>query len=108
MKWLTLNDIKDQLRIEHDYTDDDAILTRYGNSAEATVLNITGRTFDELKAMNPTGEDAIPPDLFEATVMLVTESYQHRSPGSMQQLYLIPCGFDMKIRPYIRLATAGQ
>ena len=51
MKWLTLTEIKQQLRIEADYTDEDALLTRYGNSAEAVVLNITGRTYDELKAM---------------------------------------------------------
>ena len=47
MKWLTLSEIKQQLRIEPDFTDDDALLTRYGNSAEATVLNITGRTYDD-------------------------------------------------------------
>ena len=46
MKWLTLTEIKQQLRIEADYTDEDALLTRYGNSAEAVVLNITGRTYD--------------------------------------------------------------
>lgn len=104
MKWLTLPEIKQQLRIEADYTDEDALLTRYGNSAEAVVLNITGRTFDELKAMNPAGEDAIPADIWEATALLVTMSYEHRSAVSMQNLYNNPA-FDMKVRHYIRLAT---
>ena len=107
MKWLTLTEIKQQLRIEPDYTDEDALLTRYGNSAEAVVLNITGRTFEELKAMNPTGEDTIPDDIWEATVMMVTMSYEHRSAVSMQNLYSNPA-FDMKVKPYIRLANKEE
>ena len=103
MKWLTLNDIKDQLRIERDYTDEDSILTRYGDSAEAVILNLTGRTYEELKTMNPTGEDAIPGDIWEATVMLVVSSYEHRSPSAQYQLYAVGYGFDMKIKPYMRL-----
>lgn len=103
MKWLGLNDIKDQLRIERDYNEENDILTRYGNSAEAVILNLTGRTYEELKAMNPTGEDEIPPDVWEATVMLVVLSYEHRSTVSMQNLYNNPA-FDIKIKPYIRLA----
>jgi hypothetical protein len=108
MKWLELEEIKQQLRIEPDYHDEDALLTRYGNSAEAVVLNITGRTIDELKAMNPTGEDEIPADIWEATVMLVTLSYEHRSPVSMQNLYAIPYAFDMKVKPYMRLTTKEE
>ena len=108
MKWLTLQEIKQQLRIEPDFTDEDALLTRYGNSAEATVLNITGRTFDELKAMNPAGENTIPADIWEASVMLVAASYEQRSAISMQQLYAIPYGFDAKVKPYIRLTTKEE
>ena len=108
MKWLTLSEIKQQLRIEPDFTDDDALLTRYGNSAEAMVLNITGRTFEELKAMNPADEDSIPADIWEATVLLVTASYEQRSAISMQQLYAIPYGFDAKIKPYMRLSTKEE
>lgn len=105
MKWLTLEEIKQQLRIEPDFTDEDALLTRYGNSAEAVVLNITRRTFEELKEMNPTGEDAIPDDIWEASVMLVTLSYEQRSPVSMQSMYVIPYAFDMKVKPYMRLTN---
>lgn len=104
MKWLELEDIKEQLRIEPDFTDDDKLLTRYGNSAEAVILNITGWTYEELKALNPIGEDEIPADIWEATVMLVNMSYEHRSPVSMQNLYSNPT-FEMKLKPYIRLAN---
>lgn len=104
MKWLTLEEIKQQLRIEPEFEDEDTLLTRYGNSAEAVVLNMTKRTFDELKAMNPTGEDAIPDDLWEASIMLVEVSYHQRSPISQQHLSGVPYAFDMKIKPYMRLA----
>lgn len=102
MKWLTLEDIKQQLRIEPDFVLEDNLLTRYGESAEAVVLNTTGRTYDELVAMNPTGENKIPADIWEASVMLVTLSYEQRSPVSMNNMYAIPYSFDMKVSPYIR------
>jgi hypothetical protein len=102
MKWLTLEEIKQQLRIEPDFALEDNLLTRYGESAEAVVLNITGRTYDELVAMNPTGENKIPADIWEASVMLVTLSYEQRSPVSMNNMYAIPYAFDMKVSPYIR------
>lgn len=105
MKWLTLEEIKQQLRIEPDFTDEDSLLVRYGNSAEAVVLNITGRTFEELKAMNPAGEDAIPADVWEATVMLVEVSYNQRSPISQQNMSVVPYAFDMKIKPYMKLSN---
>lgn len=103
MKWITLDEIKEQLRIEPDYDDENDKLTRYGNSAEATILNLTGRTFEELKAMNPTGEDKIPDDLWEATILLVTVSYEHSSAVSQYQLYGVPYSFNMKIKPYMKL-----
>jgi hypothetical protein len=104
MKWLTLSEIKQQLRIEPDFTDDDALLTRYGNSAEATVLNITGRTYDDF--ICDYGE--IPADIWEATVLLVTLSYENRSPVSMQNMYAIPYAFDAKVKPYMKLTSSCE
>ena len=103
MKWLTLEQIKQQLRIDPEFTLEDTLLERYGNSAEATVLNITGRTEEELKAMNPTGANEIPADVWEATVMLVDLSYQQRSPVSPVSMYAVPYTFDLKIKPYMKL-----
>lgn len=108
MKWLTLDEIKQQLRIEPDFTDEDTLLERYGNSAELYVLNVTGRTYDELKAMNPTGEDEFPADLWEATIMLVQISYNRDTPISRQNMYIVPWGVDAKIKPYMRLTTREE
>jgi hypothetical protein len=103
MKWLTLEEIKQQCRIEQTFTDEDAILTRYGNSAENTVLNLCDRTYDDF--IREYGE--IPADIVEATLMLVTLSYEHRSPVTQYQMYAVGYAFDMKVKPYMRL-TSGR
>lgn len=102
MKWLTLNDIKDQLRIERDFTDDDGLLTKYGESAENTILNICRRTYDDF--ISEYGE--IPSDIVEASLLLVTVSYEHRAAVTQYQMYSVGYAFDMKVKPYMRLASS--
>lgn len=108
MKWLTLTLIKQQLRLEQDYHDEDALLELYGGSAENTILQCTNRTVDELKAMNPDDTDAIPVDIMEASLMLVTVSYRYRTPIDMQNLSIVPYTFDLKIKNYVRLADRKE
>lgn len=104
MKWLTLTKIKQQLRIEQDFTLEDELLTTYGESAEETVLNVCGRTYEDFIS----SYGAIPSDIVHATLMLVDLSYQHRTPASMQQMYAVPYSFDAKVKPYVRLATPAD
>ncbi len=109
MKWLTLDYIKSHSRIDYDGEDD--LLMLYGEAAEQTVLNLTNRTFDELmekygvEAVTEEGDTvkAMPPTIMQATLMLVDNSYQQRSPASAQQLYAVPYTFDILIKPYIKL-----
>lgn len=110
MKWLTLTLIKQQLRLEQDYHDEDALLELYGGSAENTILQCTNRTVDELKAMNPAGADPdkVPADIMEASLMLVTVSYRYRTPIDMQNLSIVPYTFDLKIKNYVRLADRKE
>ena len=44
MKWLTLKRIKQQLRIELDFTEEDEILEMYGDSAEDAILKVLNRS----------------------------------------------------------------
>lgn len=108
MKWLTLTLIKQQLRLEQDYHDEDALLELYGGSAENTILQCTNRKVDELVAMNPAGTDNIPDDIMEASLMLVTVSYRYRTPIDMQNLSIVPYTFDLKIKNYVRLADRKE
>lgn len=101
MKWLTLTQIKAQLRIESWQTDEDTLLTSYGESAEETLLNYIGRTYQNV--MSSYGK--IPAPLVQASLMLVDASYQHRSPASTQNMYYVLYGFDAKVKPYMRLAS---
>ncbi len=100
MKWLKLDDIKQQLRIDTDC--EDAVLQLYGVAAEDTVLNYLGRTYDEL--MEIYGK--IPGPIRLATLMLVDSSYQHRSPASPANMYYVMYGFDMLVKPYMKLADS--
>lgn len=101
MKWLTLTQIKQQLRIEPGFTDEDTLLEMYGTSAENTVLKLLNRSYKDV--LDTYG--GIPTDLVHATLLLVDESYHHRSPSSPQNMYIMGYGFDVKIKPYMRLAS---
>ena len=91
MRWLTLEDIKDQLRIEQDDTSQNKLLTRYGATAENFTLGYLQRTEDELKAMNDQDPTLVPEDIVSACLLLVDAYYQHRGPKNM---YLIDYGYD--------------
>ena len=100
MRWLTLADIKDQLRIEQEDTSQDKLLTRYGATAENFTLRYLQRTEDELKAMNDQDPTLVPEDIVSACLLLVDLYYQHRGPISMQNLYLIDYGYDALISDF--------
>ena len=104
MNWLTLPLIKKQLRLEADFTDDDELLTIYGDSAEGVILNTTRRSVDELKAMNQADNTKVPAEIVQASLMLCEVSYTNRSPVSMQNMYIVPYNFDMIIKPYMKLS----
>ena len=101
MKWLTLPFIKQQLRIEPDFTLEDDMLTLYGNSAENTLLQLCNRSYESF--LDEYGE--IPQDIIHATLMLVDVSYHQRSPISQYQLYAVGYAFDQKVKPYMWLTT---
>lgn len=101
MKWLTLEQIKQQVRIEPGFTEENSLLEMYGNSAENTVLQYLNRTYYDMVL----SYGGIPDDVVHATLMLVDASYQHRSPASIQNMYYVLYGFDAKIKPYMRLAS---
>jgi uncharacterized phage protein (predicted DNA packaging) len=97
MKWLTIDDIKQQLRLDYDC--EEGLLELYGSSAEDMLLNYIGMSYEEVIAEY--GD--VPPALRHATLMLVDSSYTHRSPASIQQMYYVLYGFDALVKPYVKL-----
>ena len=107
MKWLTLEKIKAQCRIEEDFNDEDELLEMYGDSAEEVLLNYLNRSYEDVIEVY----GRIPSPLVHASLMLVDTSYQYRSPVSSQNMSLVPYTFDLLVKPYVRLtspSTNGQ
>lgn len=100
MKWLTLEKIKAQLRIDQSFTLEDEILTMYGESAEASVLDIIRRSYTEVMEKYGT----VPTPLVHASLMLVDLSYKERGAVSSQNLYQVPYAVDFKLKPYMKLS----
>jgi len=101
MNFLTLSQIKAQIRMEPDFTLEDNLLTTYGESAEDTVLNVCSTTYEQV--IEEYGK--VPMPLIQAALMLVDLSYQQRSPISQQNLYQVPYAFDFLVKPYMKLTT---
>lgn len=101
LKWLSLEDIKAQLRIEANDTAQDKLLTRYGKSAEQALLNACDRTYQSLIDEY----EEIPDDLYVAGLLLTTHLYEHRSPTTNVTLSMVPYSLDMYWKPYAILAT---
>lgn len=104
MKWLTLEKIKAQLRIEQDFTLEDDILEMYGESAEDSVLDIIRRSYTEVMEKYGT----VPTPLVHASLMLVDLSYKERGPVSSQNLYQVPYAVDFKLKPYMKLSDEDE
>ena len=78
MKFLTLDYIKQQLRI--DWSEEDTLLDEYGKAAEDTLLNLLNRSYQDL--LESYGE--VPAPLVQAAMLLVGQSYQHREPRRLR------------------------
>lgn len=101
MQFITFDQIKAQLRLddaqaleEHD------LLELYGEAAEDAVLNTCNRTMEDIVEQY----GIVPKALVQAGLMLVAQSYQYRESVSPQNLNAVP-GFEMQVRPYIKLTT---
>lgn len=102
MKWLTIDAIKKHSRIDFDC--EDSLLELYGESAEETVLNIIGRSYEELVELFGMDKRPVPAPLVHASLLLVELSYSQRAPITQTNLYTVPYAFDMMVKPYMRLA----
>ena len=104
MKWLTLEQIKAQLRIEPDFTAENTLLNSYGEAAEETLLNYLNRPYQDI--IERYGKVPLP--LVQASLMLVDVSYQHRSPINVTNISLVPYTFDLLVKPYMRLTSPDE
>lgn len=111
MQFITLNELKDQLRIEHDWTEEDSLLTTMANAAEAALLRACNRTADDLLATfgttDPdTGDVLPPPDFKMACLQLGKHLYDHRGPDDSVPQVPVPFSIDLLVKPFIKLADS--
>lgn len=98
MKYLTIDYIKQQSRIDYDC--EDGLLELYGASAEDVVLKLLNRSLDDLKAAN---DGEVPASIMHATLIICDNSYQHRTPAETTNLSVVPYGVDMMLKPWMVL-----
>jgi hypothetical protein len=98
LQFLTLADIKEQVRLESSFTDEDNYLMMLGRAAERRLFKDIQRTYDEVVAM----EGEWPMDLTMAALMLTASWYKNREPETNQSMSVVPYsayeGFYMPYR----------
>lgn len=105
MKFLTIDKIKQQLRL--DCTCEAELLDAYGNSAEQTLAGYLGyndeNNIPDVDKMLAAFKGTMPAPLVQAALLLVDTSYQFRSPVSAQNMSIVPYTFDLLVKPYVKL-----
>jgi len=112
MKFLTLDEIKDQCRIEHDFTLEDTLLTAYGGASENTLLRICNRSYSDL--LENFGDDdgeggkVVPADFRVAALLMAKHLYEHRGPTENVSVSMVPYALDLLIKPFMRLTAEDE
>ena len=105
MKFLTIDKIKQQLRL--DCTCEAELLEDYGNSAEATLAGyigfVDGNNIPDVDKMLEAYSGTMPAPLVHAALMLVDTWYQFRTPDADRTMSVVPYSFDLLVKPYVKL-----
>ena len=108
MKFLTIDYIKQHSRIDFDC--EDQLLELYGDSAEETLAGLLnrGKTVDEMVASLVDEYGNIPARCYHAALILTEQAYNHRGPASPTNMSIVPYGFDLLVKPLMKLTTAEE
>lgn len=102
MRFITFEQIKAQLRLDDEQaTLERELLELYGDAAEDAVLNLCGRSYEDVVQTY----GSVPSAVKMATLLLVAHEYQHREPVSPTNMSVVPYSFDLLVKPYMRLAS---
>ena len=96
MEYITAHSRFDDIR---EQTAEASLIELYAEAAEDTVLNYIDRTIEDLYEQY----GKIPAPIIQAALLLVDNSYQHRSPSSMSNMYRVEYSFDALVKPYMNL-----
>lgn len=101
---LTLDEIRRQLRLESDYTEEDSFLELIGQAAESKTAAYLNRNLYAEEADIPTEGDetalVVTADLRLAMLLLVTHFYEHRFTVSDFEQSITPMAYEWIVGPY--------
>ena len=98
MKWLTIERIKQQCRIEMDFHDEDESLMDMGEVAEDSILELLNRSYEDLYEVY----GRVPAPVRHASLLLVDSLYQFRGKDLAQQTH-DNSSFSVLLKPYMKL-----
>lgn len=101
MQFLTLDQIKGQLRLEPDYTDEDQVLEMYGGAAERAAVKFLNRNLykESVPDTDPTGL-LLETDMTLAMLMTCSHWYENRSPVTEFEQSVVPLTYQFLLCPY--------
>lgn len=94
MQYITLEEIKQQLRIDDLFADDDTLLTGLGDSAESFIQAHLNCALDDIAAEN---SGVLPEALHQALLMFVSYLYDNDGSGEVKD---IPNSFWILCKPW--------
>lgn len=101
---LELDIIKQHVRLEPDFNEDDALLNTYATAARRYVENHTGRTLYATEMEVPTDDDhalVLDDDLTTAMLLLVGHWYENREAVALGTIATdLPMAVEALISPY--------
>lgn len=103
MPLITLEDIKSQLRLEADYSEEDQYLTLIGAAAESRMSEYLNRNLYPEGATIPSSDPdgmVMPASVRLALLFLVTHFYENRSAVSEVEMVELPMSFTWLARPH--------
>ena len=98
MKWLTLERIKQQLRIEQDSHEEDEWLEDAGETAEDAILEVLNRSYEDLYEVY----GRVPSPVRQTSLMLVASLYKDREKDLVQEAHTNTT-FALLLKPYMKL-----
>ena len=101
MKYLTFEQIKQQLRLDDEQAERERIrLEGMAEAVEDAVLTIIRRPLRNVKQVY----GHVPQKLTQVTLLLVDDWYQHRGTVENFSMSAVPYAFDFMLKPMMRLA----
>ena len=95
MNYLTLADIKKQLNIDGQFTDDDNYLTTLGNVAETIVSRHIDYDLDDILE-----ESYLPAPIYQACLLMVGNLYANRESVSFTNPNKMPFNYEYLLATY--------